>query len=73
MEERDTEGLMVPPWVMYPAMPRASIGWRMGYGEEYWDDFRVWWLTQTAEVHSRVQTKYAEPPDWSGFYESLGH
>ena len=71
MDEKDTDGLMAPPWIKNPAMPRASIGWRMGYGEEYWDEFRVWWLAQTAEVRVRVQTNYPEPPGWSGFYQNV--
>ncbi len=33
---------MPPPWVKYPEMERASIGWRMGGGEDYlirWDEW----------------------------------
>jgi hypothetical protein len=67
----DAAGLMVPPWVKYPAIPRASIGWRMGEGEEYWDNFRVWWEQQLPEVRDRVQSTYPEPAGWSGFYERV--
>ncbi|SHJ13046.1 hypothetical protein SAMN02745163_01377 [Clostridium cavendishii DSM 21758] len=24
-----------PLWLKYPNIPQGSIGWRMGYGEEY--------------------------------------
>lgn len=27
--------LMPPPWLAYPEIERYSIGWRMGYGEDY--------------------------------------
>lgn len=31
-----------PPWVRYPDIPRFSIGWRMGAGEEYGCVLRLW-------------------------------
>ena len=69
--EIDSEGLMVPPWVKYPAIPLGSIGWRMGEAEGYWDDFRAWWLQQPQEVRQRVQSKYSEPVEWLGFYKDV--
>ena len=69
--EFDAAGLMVPPWVKYPAIPRASIGWRMGEGEEYWDGFRAWWEQQPASIHARVRAAYPELAGWSGFYERV--
>ncbi len=27
--------LLPPPWIAYPHIERYSIGWRMGYGEDY--------------------------------------
>ena len=69
--EFDAAGLMVPPWVKYPAIPRASIGWRMGEGEGYWDDFRAWWESQPATIHTAVRAAYPEPPGWAGFYERV--
>jgi hypothetical protein len=67
----DTAGLMVPPWIKYPDILRASIGWRMGEGEGYWDDFRAWWEQQPVEVQAQVKTAYPEPSGWSGFYERV--
>ena len=71
MAQGETEGLMVPPWIEYPAMPRTSIGWRMGYGEEYWDEFRAWWLAQSPDVRGQMKAQYPEPPGWTGFYQDL--
>jgi hypothetical protein len=62
---------MVPPWVKYPAILRGSIGWRMGEGEGYWDDFRVWWVAQSAAVQGAMRAAYPEPPGWVGFYECV--
>ena len=67
----DAAGLMIPPWVKYPAIPRASIGWRMGEGEGYWDDFRDWWKKQSEVVREHVKAVYPEPPTWSGFYDRV--
>lgn len=33
-------GDVLPPWKKYPHIERYSIGWRMGYGEDY---LGVWW------------------------------
>jgi N-glycosidase YbiA len=33
---------MVPPWEKYPEIPAGSIGWRMGYGEDYMSDWHKW-------------------------------
>src|SRR4051812_18563652 len=67
----DAASLMIPPWIKYPAIPRASIGWRMGEGEGYWDDFRLWWNEQEESTRQRVRTAYTEPSGWSGFYERV--
>jgi hypothetical protein len=71
MPEFDLAGLMVPPWVKYPAIPRASIGWRMGEGEEYWDNFRAWWDRQQVDIQAAVRATYPEPSGWVGFYERV--
>jgi hypothetical protein len=67
----DAAGLMVPPWIKFPAIPRASIGWRMGEGEGYWDDFREWWAEQPAVVREQMQSAYPTPTGWGGFYERV--
>jgi len=28
----DAGGLMIPPWIKYPNLPKGSVGWRMGVG-----------------------------------------
>jgi hypothetical protein len=33
--ELEAHGEPLPPWMKYPHIPRYSIGWRMGYGEDY--------------------------------------
>lgn len=54
--DNDPEGMRVPPWVKYPNLPKASIGWQMGMGEEYWDNFRDWWSRQLRETQLLLRT-----------------
>ena len=39
--------IMPPPWLVYPEIERYSIGWRMGYGEDYIYKFWNWLDTLT--------------------------
>lgn len=67
----DRAGLMVPPFVKYPRMARVVVGWRMGEGEKYWDEFRAWWGRQPAGVRATVRDAYPEPLGWVMFYDEL--
>lgn len=68
----DEESLMIPPWVKYPNIPKGSVGWRMGIGEEYCHIlFPTWWSRQTRKVRLRVREKYPEPAGWSDFYANM--
>lgn len=64
IQDIDTDGLMVPPWIKYPNVPIESIGWRMGMCEEYkMKLYPVWWSRQPRPVRLRVRAKYSEPND----------
>ena len=69
--EFDSEKLMVPPWFKFPNLPRGSMGWRMGIGEEYKDKFSNWLMAQTGAIKLRIREKYSEPPEWEGFYNKM--
>jgi hypothetical protein len=62
----DDEGFMPPPWAKYPNIRYGSVGWHMGFGEEYWLRFAHWYEAQPASVRDRVRDKYPEPPGWAG-------
>ncbi len=62
---------MQPPWNMYPDLPRGSIGWRMGYGEDYYDKFYKWFSALDSEAMARFVDSYPEPQDWNGFYQMI--
>ena len=65
----DDGGIMVPPWIKYPNLPIGSMGWRMGQGEIYIDDFYSWYFSNPREKRVEIMNKYKEPNEWTGFYK----
>ncbi|WP_313181669.1 NADAR family protein [Lacrimispora sp.] len=61
--------IMPPPWLAYPKIERYSIGWRMGYGEDYMIRFSTWWDTLSQEERTEYQTLFPEPVTWKGWWE----
>ena len=49
MKQEQDRKLMPPPWLAYPESDRYSIGWRMGYGEDYIFRFHGWMDTLSQE------------------------
>lgn len=35
--------LLPPPWMVFPELHPASIGWRMGFGEDFISLWNNWW------------------------------
>jgi hypothetical protein len=66
--DRDSAGRMIPPWLKYPNLPRRSMGWRMGVGEQYVNEFNVWWWRLTRDDRRAYQAEYVEPEEWKGFF-----
>ena len=65
----DGEQLMVPPWVKFPNLPYGSLGWRMGIGEGYMDEFLTWFKGCDDEVRDKLKSKYQGPGQWSNFFD----
>jgi ribA/ribD-fused uncharacterized protein len=63
------KNLMAPLWLMYPHIGRYSIGWRMGYGEEYRYAFGDWYSTLAKEEQELFQQMFPEPKGWLGWYK----
>lgn len=63
---------MMPPWLAFPHIPRASIGWRMGDGEEYLCFFSQWFQEMSDGDKSAFAELYPEPDQWHRFYSMLG-
>ena len=50
--------LMPPPWLAYPEIERYSIGWRMGYGEDYIGRFFSWLEDLSSEERMEYQALF---------------
>ena len=59
-----------PPWALLP-YERDSIGWRMGAGEEAYDQFYKWFSGLTASERLEFARTNPEPPDWAGFFKMI--
>jgi len=59
---------MSPLWVKHPDIPWGSVGWRMGWGEAYWDQWRFFFLAPKEEERQRYRETWPEPESWWGLY-----
>lgn len=60
---------MLPLWIEYSYITRFSIGWRMGYGEDYLIKFSKWFDELNALEREQYIKKYPEPIEWTGWYK----
>lgn len=61
--------ILPPPWLAYPKIERYSIGWRMGYGEDYIMKWGSWYDSLTNEEKMEYQTLFPEPVTWRGYWK----
>ena len=61
--------LMPPPWLACREIERYSIGWRMGYGEDYIYRFSDWLDTLSQEERTEYHALFPEPVTWKGWWE----
>jgi hypothetical protein len=59
---------MLPLWIKYSYLSRYSIGWRMGYGEDYSIKFSSWFDELSEDQREAYIKKYPEPIEWTGWY-----
>jgi 5-methylcytosine-specific restriction endonuclease McrA len=62
---------MQPVWVAFPTIPWRSIGWRMGYGEGYWIEWKLWYCALGSEARAAYKQQWPEPDAWQGFYSGI--
>ena len=65
--------IMPPPWLAFPEIERYSIGWRMGYGEDYIDRFGHWLDTLSPEERTEYRSLFPEPVTWKGWWGRRRH
>lgn len=62
------KNILLPPWLAYPEIERHSIGWRMGYGEDYIGKWHRWYQKLPAKKSGEYRQLFPEPPTWKGFW-----
>lgn len=60
--------LMPPPWLMYPHILQGSIGWRMGYGEDYMMKFHKWFSELSESDQDNYKEMFPGPLNFIGWY-----
>jgi hypothetical protein len=63
---------MEPPWDKYPQIPAGSIGWRMGPGEEYYNQFYRWFSALSRADQHEYSSAHEPPSGWKNIYEAIG-
>ncbi len=64
------KSIMPPPWLAYRKIERYSIGWRMGYGEDYRYRFNDWLDALSPEEQVQYRTLFPEPVTWKGWWDN---
>ena len=62
--------IMPPPWLAYREIERYSIGWRMGYGEDYICRFNDWLNSLSIEEQAEYRALFPEPITWKGWWDN---
>ena len=61
--------IMPPPWLAHREIERYSIGWRMGYGEDYTGRFGDWLAAIPAEERAEYRALFPEPVTLKGWWD----
>ena len=62
--------MMKPPWIAYPDIP-PGMGWRMGFGASYSDDFAAWFGNLSVTDQQMVMQSSPEPDGFRGYYQNI--
>ena len=60
--------ILPPPWMAYPELGRYDLGWRMGCGESYIDEWGKWYRSLDELAKKEYQELFSEPITWKGTY-----
>ena len=60
---------MKPPWEAIPELKFGSLGWRMGAGEAYLDEFLEWMYSQSEEELKQYFLANVPPQEWQSMLQ----
>ena len=58
---------MLPLWIRFPEVEMDSPAWRMGFGEEYIEQFHAWYRQLSPAEQRQYDTEFPTPILWSGY------
>lgn len=64
----ENTSILLPPWLACPEIELRSIGWRMGYGEDYMGKWHRWYQKLPSGKSAEYRQLFPEPPTWKGFW-----
>ena len=62
------KNLLPPLWIKFPHISAFSIGWRMGYGEDYKVKFNDWFEVLSEDKRREYVRLFPEPATWRGYW-----
>ena len=62
------KNLLPPLWIKFPHISAFSIGWRMGYGEDYKVKFNDWFEVLSEDKRREYMRLFPEPATWRGYW-----
>lgn len=68
MQPEKLSWVMQPPWITYPEILPGSIGWRMGRGEDAYNDFYRAFSDLSSDERAEFALRHPEPEGWEGTY-----
>lgn len=68
LETTEINDPVLPPWIKHPEMDRYSIGWRMGYGEEHFDNVIQYFKTLNDKQMRLYELTFPAIGDWFNWY-----
>ena len=71
MKKYSIDNPMAPLWIKYPHIPRESIGWSIGYGENYKVDFSNWYEKLSENDKLKYQEMFPSPKTWGNYYSEF--
>lgn len=60
---------MIPPWLQFSDYPRFCIGWRMGAGEDYMENWREFLKNLSPDEKEQYKNDNPAPEEWESIYD----
>jgi ribA/ribD-fused uncharacterized protein len=59
----------LPPWLACPELDRYSLGWSMGYGEDYMHEFTQYYASLDQSERMIYELTFPVRGEWNGWYQ----